>query len=402
MVCRNTPEILQMNPPKVLIVDDDDIQRTILRHTLGGEACLLLEAGDGQQALEIVDREMPDLILLDVMMPVMDGIETLRRLKADNRTSQIPVIIITALTAESDVAASLEEGAIDHICKPFSELIVRTRVRAALRNRAAAVASAAGATPLAKRGRLIGFLGAKGGVGVTTAAVNTALAMAAPQRSVVLLELHASPGTVARQLDVLTDRNLGVLFAQAADGNLNSVTVSKYLTNHRSGVQVLLAPPTIDHRREVRAQQAENLLYTLGGMFDFVIVDLPELASPATRAALLVCDFIVLTLELEATCLGLSQEVFASIVSGQIASGRVGALLILHQSSAGTLITVGYARSQLTCPMIGVIPPCGDQNLQALKIGVPVVHSAPSCAAAIAYNELGARLMADRIQALTF
>jgi hypothetical protein len=133
-----------------------------------------------------------------------------------------------------------------------------------------------------------------------------------------------------------------------------------------------------------------------------VIVDLPDLASPATRAALLVCDFIVLTLELEATCLGLSQGVFASIVSGQIAAGRVGALLILHQSSAGTLITVGYARSQLTCPMVGVIPPCGDQNLQALKIGVPIVHSAPSCAAAIAYNELGARLMADRIQALTF
>jgi len=347
MACRNTPEILQMNPPKILIVDDDDIQRTILCHTLGGEACLLLEAGDGQQALEIVDREMPDLILLDVMMPVMDGIEALRRLKADNRTSQIPVIIITALTAESDVAASLEEGAIDHICKPFSELIVRTRVRAALRNRAAAVASAAGATPLRKRGRLIGFLGAKGGVGVTTAAVNTALAMTAPQRSVVLLELHASPGTVARQLDVLTDRNLGVLFAQAADGNLEGP----------------------------RSQ---------------------------SRAALLVCDFIVLTLELEATCLGLSQGVFASIVSGQIAAGRVGALLILHQSSAGTLITVGYARSQLTCPMVGVIPPCGDQNLQALKIGVPIVHSAPSCAAAIAYNELGARLMADRIQALTF
>jgi len=391
-----------MNPPKILIVDDDEIIRTLLRHTLGGEAYLLLEAGDGQQALSVVHREMPDLILLDVMMPVLDGIETLCRLKADARTCHIPVIIITALTAESDVAASLEGGAIDHISKPFSELIVRTRVRAALRNRAAAVAVAAGVPSAAKRGRRIGFLGAKGGVGVTTAAVNTALAMTAPQRSVAVLELHASPGTIAHQLGVPAERNLEALLDLPLSGGLNSAAVSKHLTQHRSGVQLLLSPQTLDDRREIAARQAEDLLDTLGGMFDYVIVDLPCQSSPASRAAFRACDFVVLALELESTCLAMARAVLDRVVSCQVTSGLVGALLILHQSSAGTLITVGYARSQLTCPIVGVIPPCGDQNLQALKTGVPVVYSAPDCAAAIAYTELGARLMADRILALTF
>jgi DNA-binding response OmpR family regulator len=97
------------------------------------------------------------------MMPEMDGIEVLRRLKSEQRTCHIPVIIITALTGEADVATSLEEGAIDHISKPFSELIVKTRVRAALRSRGA-LRSLLG-KPLPKRGRCFGFTGNQGRCG---------------------------------------------------------------------------------------------------------------------------------------------------------------------------------------------------------------------------------------------
>lgn len=385
-----------MHPPKVLIVDDDPVIRILLRHTLGGEAYWLLEAADGEEALAVVEREMPDLILLDVMMPIMDGIQVLRRLKSQEPTRSIPVIIITALTAESDVATSLEEGAVDHISKPFSELIVRSRVRAALRNRAGVRAE----PPPVKRGRCIGFLGAKGGVGVTTAAANTALAMTAPQRSVALAELRASPGTLGRQLGLAADRHLGPLLDGADDPSPAAVKMG--LTQHRSGVQVLLAPSAIDLRCEISPGRADGLLRALGGMFDYVLVDLPAQPSPTNAAAMRACDFLVLTIELEATCLDISRTVLEDIAAHQVAPDAVGALLVLHEASAGTLIGVSPARSLLPCPIVGVIPPCPNQNLQALKTGVPVVHSAPDCAAAIAFTELGARLMGDRILSLTF
>jgi DNA-binding response OmpR family regulator len=385
-----------MDAPKVLIVDDDEIIRILLRHTLGNEAYLVLEAADGQQALDMVDQEMPDLILLDVMMPVMDGIEVLRRLKSQDRTRSIPVIIITALTAESDVATSLEEGAVDHISKPFSELIVRTRVRAALRNRPAVRAQ----PPAVKRGRRIGFLGVKGGVGVTTSAVNTALAMASPQRTVALVELHASPGTMALHLGVAAERDLQPLLNTAE--NLHPAALDSCMMRHRSGVKVLLTPPTIDHRREIAPRHAEDLLNALGELFDYVLVDLPCQPSATQSAALRACDFVVLTIELEATCLALSRTMLEYIAASQVRAESVGAVLVLHEPAAGTLIGVSSARTQVPCPMVGVIPPCPHQNLQALKTGVPVVYSAPDCAAAIAYTELGARLMADRILALTF
>lgn len=386
-----------MGPPKILIVDDDMIIRSLLRHTLGSEAYLLFEAENGQQALEIVQRELPDLILLDVMMPVMDGFETLRRLKSDARTRPIPVIIITALTDEKDVATSLEEGAIDHISKPFSELIVRTRVKAALRNRVAA----AGAAPATKRGRRIGFLGAKGGVGVTTAVVNTALSMSSPKRSVAVLELHAWPGSVAQQLGVPPALHLEPLLGDLP-GGLTPDRVAGCLQPHASGVQLLLAPPTMNVGREISPERAQGLLDALAAKFDFVLVDLETLRTRATRAAVGSCDYVVLTLELEATCLALARGMVEAILACRLEPNRLGAAILLHHASAGTFVTVGYARNQLPCSIIGVIPPCGDQNLLALKNGVPIVHSKPDCAASVAFTELGARLMAERITPLTF
>ncbi len=386
-----------MGPPKILIVDDDLIIRSLLRHTLGSEAYLLFEAENGQQAMEIVQRELPDLILLDVMMPVMNGIAVLRRLQADERTRQIPVIIITALTDEKDVATSLEAGAIDHITKPFSELIVRTRVKAVLRNRM----TAAGEDAAAKRGRRIGFLGAKGGVGVTTAVVNTALSMSAPERSVAVLELHAWPGTLAQQLGVPPALHLEPLLGDLT-GGLTSERVASCLQPHTSGLQLLLGPPTANLGREIAPERARALLDTLAARFDFVLADLESLPAPATRAAVRSCDYIILVVELEATCLALARGTVDAILACQVEPHRLGAAILLHHASAGTFVTVGSARNHLPCPIIGVIPPCGDQNLLALKNGVPIVHSKPDCAASVAFTELGARLMAERISPLTF
>jgi DNA-binding response OmpR family regulator len=104
----------------------------VLCDALGGEPYRLLEAVDGRQALDIADKEQPELILLDVLMPGLDGVATLQELKADDRTRHIPVIMVTVLDRDAKVSQCLNEGAIDHIAKPISNLMVRARVRAVL------------------------------------------------------------------------------------------------------------------------------------------------------------------------------------------------------------------------------------------------------------------------------
>ena len=112
----------------VLIVDDTPENLHVLGEMLEQEGCQVRVATNGQQALQIARASSPDLILLDIMMPGMDGYEVCRQLKADTTTCDIPVIFLTALANPDDEAKGLGLGAVDYIAKPFKVELVRTRV----------------------------------------------------------------------------------------------------------------------------------------------------------------------------------------------------------------------------------------------------------------------------------
>src|SRR5487761_1729277 len=105
---------------RILVVDDVDVNVKLLEAKLASEYFNVLAANDGEGALRIAQEERPDLILLDVMMPRMDGFEVCRRLKADARTADIPVVMVTALTEAADRVRGLEAGADDFLSKPVN------------------------------------------------------------------------------------------------------------------------------------------------------------------------------------------------------------------------------------------------------------------------------------------
>jgi putative two-component system response regulator len=113
---------------RILAVDDEPSNLQLLRQILQDQYGMLY-AKDGQRALELAQQELPDLILLDVMMPGMTGYEVCRQLKATPATAEIPVIFVTALAETSDELSGFEAGAVDYIMKPVSAPIVRARVR---------------------------------------------------------------------------------------------------------------------------------------------------------------------------------------------------------------------------------------------------------------------------------
>ncbi|MBM4147589.1 MAG: response regulator transcription factor [Lentisphaerae bacterium] len=119
----------------ILVVEDEADIAAILAHNLEREGFSASVAADGEQALKAVARRIPDLILLDLMLPRMDGLEVCRRLKRDPAHAAIPVIMVTAKGDDADVVVGLELGADDYIVKPFSVKVVCARVRAILRRR---------------------------------------------------------------------------------------------------------------------------------------------------------------------------------------------------------------------------------------------------------------------------
>lgn len=127
-----------MAKEKILVVEDEDDIQELLKFNLGKDGYLVQAEATGEAGVEAARRWGPDLILLDLMLPRMDGLEVCRVLKADHRTQTIPIVMLTAKGEEADVVTGLEVGADDYITKPFSPKVVVARIRNILRRRARA------------------------------------------------------------------------------------------------------------------------------------------------------------------------------------------------------------------------------------------------------------------------
>jgi two-component system alkaline phosphatase synthesis response regulator PhoP len=121
----------------ILVVDDEEDILELIRYNLAREGYQVICAISGEKALEKAKNENLDLIVLDLMLPGIDGLEVARRLKQQEKTSHIPIIMLTAKGEEADIVAGLELGADDYVTKPFSPRILMARVKAVLRRQMA-------------------------------------------------------------------------------------------------------------------------------------------------------------------------------------------------------------------------------------------------------------------------
>jgi len=121
------------NPARILIVDDNPANVDILAARLDAQGYEILTAGDGEQALAVARRDLPDLILLDIMMPKVDGLEVCRQIKGDDALPFMPIILVTAKADPRDVAAGLDAGGDEYLAKPVDHTALVARVRSILR-----------------------------------------------------------------------------------------------------------------------------------------------------------------------------------------------------------------------------------------------------------------------------
>jgi len=118
---------------KIIIIDDESEMIQLLRIDLESEGYQVISAGDGKEGLKVIHESKPDLVLLDVMMPKMDGFEVLRALKGDEKTKDIQVILLTAKGMESDIRRGFGLGADDYIIRPFESKFLKERIKAAFK-----------------------------------------------------------------------------------------------------------------------------------------------------------------------------------------------------------------------------------------------------------------------------
>jgi two-component system phosphate regulon response regulator PhoB len=124
-----------MAKEKILVVEDEEDIQELLQFNLGREGYQVISVGSGEEAVAFVRKDLPDLVLLDLMLPGTDGLEVCKMLRAEPRTQKTPIIMLTAKGEETDVVTGLEVGADDYMTKPFSPKVVVARIRNLLRRK---------------------------------------------------------------------------------------------------------------------------------------------------------------------------------------------------------------------------------------------------------------------------
>jgi pilus assembly protein CpaE len=371
---------------RILIVDDDRDSLTLIGLMLQRQGYQTATAQSGSQALQMAEAQPPDLILLDVMMPDMDGFEVCRRLRSVPRLAQIPVIMFTAKTLVEDKVAGFEAGADDYLTKPTHPQELNARVKAML-SRARSQAQTADA----RRADIVAVMGVRGGLGTTTTALNLAAALMQAGQDVVFAEFRPGAATAGLQLGLERFRSLTNLMGRPIM-DLHPVTVENELIRHESGLRLLLAShQPLETPMSLSPEYADTLLKALASLAGVVVVDIGAGLHEANRRVLSAADKIIVCLEPERISVNLAQALLAELNRVGIPAEHILPVLIQRAASAVALPTAAV-ETALQRRVFQVITPAAKLADEAIERGTPMVLAQPDSATARQFRELASGL----------
>lgn len=355
---------------KILIIDDDVDTLKLVGLMLERQGYEIAVATNGSVGISKALVDFPDLILLDVMMPDLDGFEVTRRLKADPTLAHIPVIMFTAKTMVDDKVAGFEAGVDDYLTKPTHPAELAAHVKAVLARSAQARIS-----PIEKA-CIIGFLGARGGIGTSTLALNVGLVLHEDAQDVILAELNPGHGSISLELNILNPNGLANLLSRSLK-DIHLRSVESEIVSHPTGIRLLLASR---HAREMEfvepVPQMEAIINNLASMCTTLIIDFGEGLKPYIKPLLKYCDRLILVVEPVYPSNIIGRTLLDEIETDGLTRHKIGVALI-NRVRTSLQIPWRQVETDLGLELAGIISPAPEQAHQASQGKLPLVISQP-------------------------
>ena len=293
----------------ILVIDDDLDLQQMLRLMLQRGGYTVITTGDGPDGIAKAQQHKPDMAIVDVMMPGMNGYQVVRRMREDPEIADMAILVLTARAQPVDREAALAARADDYMAKPVAPNELLTKVSDLLKNRAVAQGPAQ---------KAITLLSLRGGVGVTSIAVNLALALQAKGRATCLLDLKCGPGHVALHLRM----NVKSTWIDWANGgDLSADSIAKHLLAHDSGLSVIAAP--IVPLNAPPPDRVKTLIEHLHERFARVVVDAPSVWDAVSAAAVLSSEEVWLILAPEVGSLQSTVGTLRAMKAAKIPDERI-------------------------------------------------------------------------------
>jgi len=363
---------------KILIVDDDLDTLRLVGLMLQRQGYQISAATNGQQGLDKAFEEDPDLILLDVMMPDMDGYEVTRRLRQNPATSNTPILMFTAKTQLDDKVVGFEVGANDYLTKPTHPSELQARVKTLLARDTRKKASGSSDGKDENRGYVIGVLAPRGGLGATTLAVNLAAGLLQQTKGdVIVAELLPGQGALALDMGLTATKGLVDLLSLNKITELTRDSAREALTHHGSGLKFLLSS---DRPRDMhlinQIANYEATLLALAGLARFVVLDLGVGIQPFAQKIFPHCSELLVVLEGAPNTIIHTKALIDDIVSMNGNKKNISVVLN-NRIRSDTQLPTSQVQTKLDFEIIGSLTPAPELFAQATRMQTPAILCQP-------------------------
>ena len=377
---------------KILIIDDDVDTLKLVGMMLQKQGYQILASANGEHGLTQAETENPDLILLDVMMPDMDGYEVARRLRANALTADTPILMFTAKTQLDDKVTGFEAGADDYLTKPTHPSELSAHVKALL---ARSSKGKAPTTPLAgeKRSMTIGILAPRGGQGVTTVAVNLGDALRISTKSdVIVAELRPGMGTLGPEMGESDPKVLTELLS----ANLSDMTrqkIQEKLYTHKTGLRLLFGSVQAKDGLLLNAPALmEALVNRLSYLTPYLVLDLGAGLTPLTQKLLPACNILLVLVEPVTNSVVHSKALITALADLTGSRQNIHAIVV-NRIRSDTQINMMQMEELLGQPPLLAITPAPELLYAASRMKTTAINNRPDSLTAQQFTKLAAAIL---------
>ncbi len=375
---------------KILLVDDDKDTLRLVGLMLQRQGYVVQAANNGQKALSMVQTDPPDLILLDIMMPDMDGYEVARQLRANPATSEIPIIMFTAKAQVDDKIAGFEAGADDYLTKPTQprELFAHMKAVLARSPKRAAPFEHAG-----ERGYMVAVMAARGGLGVTSLALNLGILLReTSDKEVIIAEFRPGQGTIGLELGFTKPEGLSHLL-QLKPNEIGVQGIESELTTHPSGTRLLLASHQPRDGQFITAvDNFDAIASFLAYMARYILLDLGASLTPINEKVIRLCDEVIVVVEPVSQTITHTKALINDLVNNHVSEKKIS-LALISRVRTGVQLSWSQVQEQLGCNLAVIFTPAPELAYQASVENMPMVLKQPESLTAQQYSKLTERIV---------
>ncbi len=360
--------------PKVLLVDDDPQLGHILSRVLKKNGFDVIVAADGATGLRLAREERPDLIILDIMMPGMDGFEVAQRLHHDPVCASVPIMVLTAYATPYGRKTAIEIGIDDFVTKPFGIDDIVSKVRAMTRGPVVAPPETTISLKTAGQARLIGLHTLRGGLGCTSLAISLATALKNRWRGpTLLLDADFASGQLSLALNRRDSLGWPDLIQASSEGSLQPLLAQRRVA-HENGLHVLATPRDPREAERIGPAAVKQSLGLLKEPYDYIVADLAHDLRENTLAIARGADKILHLLAADAVSVRLAKKALAAYRAREIRPEDV--LLVLVDTRPGKPASIEDLEMVLGQSVSAYIPYAAPMT-EAIDRGLAFVEAFP-------------------------